>query len=82
MRGHVFISYSHAHDGAYVELLAAHLEQEGVTVWFDRDIVTGDRWDEVIREKIDTSVGVIVVMSPAAEALFGQVTARTRYAKA
>ena len=65
--GHVFISYSHDGDGAYVERLAAFLTQRGVRVWFDREIISGDRWHEVIQERIDSCAALIVVMSPAAQ---------------
>lgn len=67
MTGHVFLSYSHASDGEYVELLAKHMTEQGVTVWFDRDIISGDRWASVIRAQIDSCAAFIVVMSPAAE---------------
>jgi hypothetical protein len=60
----VFISYSHCQDGGYVESLAAHLAGEGVPVWFDKEIITGDRWERVVHTKIDTCAAFIVVMSP------------------
>ncbi|MBB5874213.1 hypothetical protein F4553_007647 [Allocatelliglobosispora scoriae] len=67
MTGHVFISYSHAHDGPYVEKLTAYLVSAGVPVWYDKEIISGTRWHEVIKEQIDTCSVLIVVMSPAAE---------------
>lgn len=65
--GHVFISYRHGDEVPYVQRLADHLTNEGVSVWFDREIVTGDRWDRVIRSKIDTCAALVVLMTPQAE---------------
>lgn len=67
MGGHVFLCYSHSGDTAYVESLAAHLTGAGVPVWFDKEIITGDRWESMIRTKIDTCAAVIVVMTREAE---------------
>jgi raffinose/stachyose/melibiose transport system substrate-binding protein len=66
--GHVFVSYQHGTDGGYVDRLAAYLTGNGIPVWFDREIVTGDRWLEVIRRQIDTCSAMVVVMTPQAEA--------------
>ncbi|MBB5872168.1 hypothetical protein F4553_005602 [Allocatelliglobosispora scoriae] len=66
MTGHVFISYSHRQDGAYVDRLAAHLTAAGLPVWYDREIVSSHRWDRVIQEKIDTCAAFVVVMTPQA----------------
>jgi len=65
--GHVFISYRHDDDVLYVRRLTDYLTNEGVSVWSDREIVTGDRWDHVIRSKIDTCAALVVVMTPQAE---------------
>jgi hypothetical protein len=46
--GHAFISYAHGPDGEYVDRLAAFLTAAGVLVRFDREIVTGSRWEQVI----------------------------------
>jgi TIR domain len=63
----VFVSYSHAPpDAVYVERLAAFLGAAGVSAWFDRELASGDRWDRVLREKIDTCAALVVVMSPSA----------------
>jgi hypothetical protein len=67
MSGHIFISYRHGRDGAYVDALAAHLERGGLRVWFDREIVAGDRWIGLIRERVDTCAALVVVMTPDAE---------------
>jgi len=58
-----FISYSHFDGGAYVEGLAAHLTKAGITVWYDKELITGDRWTRVIQTKIEESSAMIVVMT-------------------
>lgn len=64
---HVFISYSRE-QRAYVRQLADHLrEAADVEAWFDYEIVTGERWDKVVRTKIDECVALILVMTPDAE---------------
>jgi hypothetical protein len=65
MSRHVFASYARA-DEAYVEELSRHLSAQGVEVWTDAAIYFGDRWPEVIEEKIDSCAAFVVVMSPAA----------------
>jgi WD40 repeat protein len=66
VNSHVFISYSRE-DLRYVMRLVDYLTAAGVQVWLDKDIPTGDRWDAVIRKKIETAAAVIVVMSPMAD---------------
>jgi hypothetical protein len=61
--GHVFICYSHQADQEYVKQLATFLARQGIAAWFDQEIITGYRWDQVIREKIDTCAAVVVVMT-------------------
>ncbi|GIE99925.1 FxSxx-COOH system tetratricopeptide repeat protein [Paractinoplanes rishiriensis] len=68
MSGHVFISYSRR-DREYVTGLADHLTRAGVRVWLDTDeLAVGDRWEHVVRDRVDDCAAMIVVMSPAAEA--------------
>jgi hypothetical protein len=66
--GHVFISYRHESGDGYVTRLASYLAGKGIPVWFDREIISGDRWLEVIRHQVDTCSAVVVVMTPQAEA--------------
>ena len=61
----VFVSYAHA-DMDYVTRLVVHLTRHGVEVWRDDEIPTGRRWRQVLREKVDTSAAVVLVVSPAA----------------
>jgi hypothetical protein len=66
--GHVFISYAHeSGDTTYVERLAAFLTEAHITVWFDKEIIVGERWERVVRKQIDTCAALIVVMTPEAE---------------
>ncbi|MEV8509338.1 FxSxx-COOH system tetratricopeptide repeat protein [Actinoplanes sp. NPDC051475] len=68
MAGFIFVSYSRQ-DTAYVDRLAAHLQQAGLAVWRDTEGITyGDRWELTIRDRVDDCAAVVVVMSPAAEA--------------
>jgi hypothetical protein len=41
----IFISYS-SEDKTYVKGIAGMLEQQGWTVWWDRDIPIGQRFDK------------------------------------
>ena len=63
--GHIFISYSRA-DRVYVEALADHLRRAGLTPWFDDQIATGDRFERVITQQIDSCGALVVVMTPNA----------------
>jgi tetratricopeptide (TPR) repeat protein len=66
--GYVFVSYSRR-DSDYVTRLVDHVQAGGVEVWFDTEqIHYGDRWEHVIRDRVDGCAAMIVVMSPAAEA--------------
>src|SRR5688572_4027052 len=40
---HIFLCYSHGDDDVYVARLAAFLRKAGLTVWFDREIISGHR---------------------------------------
>jgi hypothetical protein len=65
---HVFISYSRRQQ-VYARRLAAHLgTRHGIPVWIDDELITGDRWENVIKARIDECAAMIVVMSRDAEA--------------
>jgi hypothetical protein len=64
---HAFVSYAHA-DFAYVRRLVTWLSQRGADVWFDEDIPTGERWESVLRERVESAGVLVVVMSPSAAA--------------
>ncbi len=65
--GYAFISYSHRHDGGYVEALANYLARAGVPVWFDKEVISGERWATVIRDQIDSCAAFILVMTADAD---------------
>jgi DnaJ-class molecular chaperone len=65
--GHVFISYRHGVDDRYVDDLVTALTAAGIPVWHDKQIISGDRWERVIKQKIDSCVAFVVVMTPEAE---------------
>lgn len=62
----VFISYCRE-QRPYVSRLAVHLAQvASVEVWYDYELATGERWDNVVRRKIGECAALIVVMTPDA----------------
>jgi hypothetical protein len=63
---YVFLCYSQ-HDRPYVDRLVAFLAAGGVTSWYDFQLVTGDRWDQVLTERIKNSAAVLVVMTPESD---------------
>lgn len=65
-RRHVFVSYSRC-DIRYVRRLAAFLRSADIDVWMDEQVPNGTRWDQVLKEKIDTAAAVVLVMSPSVE---------------
>ncbi|AGZ40707.1 toll/interleukin-1 receptor domain-containing protein [Actinoplanes friuliensis] len=68
MHRHVFICYRHDGSSAnYVERLAGYLATHIIPCWYDREVVSGDRWSKVLRQQVDTCAAMIVVMTPAAE---------------
>src|SRR5215218_9622969 len=60
----VFIAYSRR-DAAFVRQLAGALEGAGKEVWVDlADIPAGSRWRDDVARGIETSHGVVFVVSP------------------
>lgn len=62
----LFLSY--AHEDADIALnLRKHLtplvHEQIVEFWYDRDLVAGDRWDDVITSKIEQADIVVVLLS-------------------
>lgn len=58
----VFLSYA-SKDRDRVQPLAQALEQSGLVVWWDRYIQAGQRYDEVIEEKLRDARCVVAVWS-------------------
>jgi hypothetical protein len=58
----IFISYKRE-DRRFAERLSIALEQLGFEVWWDLDLLAGDKYRAVIREVIDKSKAAIVVWS-------------------
>ena len=56
----IFISYSST-DKSIVERLANILEEKGWTVWWDRDILIGDHFDETIENELDKADCALVI---------------------
>jgi hypothetical protein len=62
-----FISYSRG-DGAFVERLDALLRGAGVSTWFDRrDLHPGQKWEDVIEDKIPTALVFLACLSATAQ---------------
>jgi len=56
----VFISYSKA-DRLLVEQLAAYVESEGWSVWWDRSLTAGDVWRDEIAIELAKARAALVV---------------------
>jgi TIR domain len=59
----LFLSYTHQ-DTNRAETLARLLEDAGLTVWWDRQMVAGDKIHDVVDEQIEKAKAVIVLWSP------------------
>ena len=60
----VFISYSST-DRDRARRLAEAVEAAGYSVWWDRQIVPGEMFDEAIETALDQSACVVVIWSSA-----------------
>jgi hypothetical protein len=56
----VFLSYS-VKDGAQIERLANELEGRHIPVWYDRGLMAGQPWRDVLRLRIETVKAVVVL---------------------
>ncbi len=62
MADEVFISYARE-DRAIAEGLANRIEAVGLEVWWDRDLHGGERFVDVIEQRLDSAGSVVVVWS-------------------
>lgn len=58
----IFISYSKK-DTEYVSSLVKALRQQGFDVWFDKNIMTGNDWDDTIEEEIKNADALVLILS-------------------
>ncbi len=58
----VFISYA-SEDRTRARKLAEALEAKGFSVWWDRNIIAGQTYDEVIEHELETATSVVVLWS-------------------
>jgi YD repeat-containing protein len=58
----VFISYA-SEDRTRAKKLAEALEAKGFSVWWDRNIIAGQTYDEVIERELETATSVVVLWS-------------------
>jgi WD40 repeat protein len=65
-RPDIFLSYSRS-DRAAAEQIAEQLEAKGFVVWWDKGIVSGSDWREVLDTKIQRARCVMLYWSPEAE---------------
>ena len=63
----LFLSYAHG-DVDQAATLAELLEANGLTVWWDRRLVPGDKFHALIDKQIEDARAVIVLWSPASVA--------------
>ena len=63
MMADVFISYARE-DRARAELLADQIEAVGLSVWWDRDLLPMEEWDEAIERELTAAKAVVVVWTP------------------
>ncbi|HLG38143.1 MAG TPA: toll/interleukin-1 receptor domain-containing protein [Chitinophagaceae bacterium] len=63
----IFISYAHK-DSSYLEELQTFLKplirEKRIAVWTDKNIVAGQKWNEIIRKKLNKSEVILFLVSP------------------
>lgn len=58
----IFLSYSRA-DLDYIATLVDALRAKGADIWFDKNIRTGEQWDNTLEEQIKAAEVFVIVMS-------------------
>ncbi|MGO9171385.1 MAG: toll/interleukin-1 receptor domain-containing protein [Rhodomicrobium sp.] len=56
----MFLSYS-SKDGAQIEDLAAKLEEQRVSVWYDAGLIAGQPYRDMLQQRIATTKAVVVL---------------------
>jgi hypothetical protein len=56
----VFLSYS-SKDGDQIQSLADKLEGKHISIWYDRGLIAGQPYRDVLRQRIDTVKAVVVL---------------------
>ena len=59
----VFISYSRSHR-EFTRTLAKELEDKGITVWWDTDLIAGESFRERIIQELKACKAAIVIWTP------------------
>ncbi|NNF82525.1 MAG: toll/interleukin-1 receptor domain-containing protein [Flavobacteriaceae bacterium] len=63
----VFISYSRD-DRPFIEKLVDSLKAEGIDVWFDYHLLSGEDWDDALEDQIKACDHMIIVLSETSAA--------------
>lgn len=63
MTRYLFISYAHA-DKPLCTKTAQFLNQQGFYTWLDKELKVGQNWRQVLAERVRTSAGVVVLLTP------------------
>lgn len=67
MRPHIFLSYSHT-DADVMRRLRDDLQAAGLNIWTDERLKPGTPgWDDAIEQNIESSLCIIVILSPTAK---------------
>ena len=63
----IFISYAHK-DAAFLQELKTFLKpyerNEIITIWTDKNIIAGQEWDNLIKQKLQQSAVILFLVSP------------------
>jgi nucleoside 2-deoxyribosyltransferase len=57
----LFISHSQA-DRAFAERLTTRIQALGAKVWSDEKVEPGENWDKTLREALESSDGIVLVV--------------------
>jgi|GEM_PF-7109839 len=63
----IFISYSRK-DLEFVKKLSKSLRKKGVNAWYDRELLSGEEWDDALEKQIIANDHLIIVLSESSVA--------------